>query len=284
MRACAKINLGLNVTERRNDGFHNIETVFLPVPLFDTLDISDNASPDIPCLLDITGDAIDCDKKKNLVVRAYDLLAQDFSLPNITITLNKRIPAGAGLGGGSSDAAATLRLLNEHLSLGLTVKQTERYAAALGADCPFFVRSQTAYAEGIGDKLYPIPGIRNKLCGMRLAIVKPPVSVSTREAYAAITPRRPARHCLDIVMQPVETWRDLLINDFEEPVFARHGELSEIKTTLYRLGAVYASMTGSGSAIYAFFPTSNSIGKLQLRRIFPECFATMVSIRRDAEI
>ncbi|MCD8306541.1 MAG: 4-(cytidine 5'-diphospho)-2-C-methyl-D-erythritol kinase [Prevotella sp.] len=284
MRACAKINLGLNVVERRNDGFHNIETVFLPVPLFDTLDIGDDASPGIPCLLDITGDAIDCDKKKNLVVRAYDLLAQDFSLPKVTVTLNKRIPAGAGLGGGSSDAAATLRLLNEHLSLGLTVKQTERYAAALGADCPFFVRSQTAYAEGIGDKLYVIPGIRNKLCGLRMAIVKPPVSVSTREAYAAITPRRPARHCLDIVMQPVETWRDLLINDFEEPVFARHGELSEIKTTLYRLGAVYASMTGSGSAIYAFFPTSSSIGKLQLRRIFPECFATMVSIRRDAEI
>ncbi len=284
MRACAKINLGLNVTERRNDGFHNIETVFLPVPLFDTLDIGDNASPDTPCLLDITGDAIDCDKKKNLVVRAYDLLAQDFSLPHITLTLNKHIPAGAGLGGGSSDAAATLRLLNEHLSLGLTLKQIERYAAALGADCPFFVRSQTAYAEGIGDKLYVIPGIRNKLCGLRLAIVKPPVAVSTREAYAAITPRRPGRHCLDIVMQPVEMWRDLLINDFEEPVFARHGELLEIKTTLYRLGAVYASMTGSGSAIYAFFPTGCNIGKLQLRRIFPECFATVVSIRRDAEI
>ncbi len=284
-RACAKINLGLNVVERRIDGYHNIETVFFPIPLFDTLALAEQTAPaDIACRLELTGAGIDCDNRKNLVVRAYNLLAQDFPLPPVAIALNKRIPTGAGLGGGSSNAAATLRLLNEHFALGLTTRQTERYAAALGADCAFFVKSQAAYAEGIGDKLYVIPGIRNKLTGLRLAVVKPPIAVSTREAYSAITPRRPQRNCLDIIMQPVETWRERLVNDFEQPLFSRYTELHEIKTTLYRLGAIYAAMTGSGSAIYAFFPGDAAIGKLQLRRIFPECFAALVSIRPDVEI
>lgn len=282
LRACAKINLGLSVVNRREDGYHDIETVFFPIPLFDKLGIEEQSEPyPYPCQLVITGDNIDCDDQNNLVVKAYNLLLQDFPLRPIRILLDKHIPSQAGLGGGSSDAANTLKLLNDYFSLRLSTRRLERYAAMIGADCAFFIKSQTAYAEGIGDKLYAIPGIRNKLCGMKLAVVKPEICVSTHEAYAGVKPHYPAENCLKVVMQPIETWRGMLINDFEEHIFAKHAELSEIKAALYRRGALYAAMSGSGSAIYAFFPTDTTLSKLQLRHLFPECYTNLVSIKRE---
>ncbi len=285
IRACAKINLGLNVINRRTDGYHNIETVFFPIPLFDRLWVERQTEDyPYPCQLVVTGNSIDCDERNNLIVKAYDLLAKDFPLPRVRISIDKHIPSGAGLGGGSSDAANTVKLLNERFALGLSVKQMEHYASMSGADCAFFIKSQTAYAEGIGDKLYTIPGIRNKLCGMKLAVVKPEISISTHDAYAGVTPHYPAYNCLETVMQPIETWRDRLVNDFEESIFATHMELKEIKTTLYRMGAHYAAMSGSGSTIYAFFPCDTALNRLQLKHIFPECYSNLVSIKEEFNV
>ncbi len=284
-RACAKINLGLNVVSRRPDGYHNIETVFLPVPLYDTISL-ERQTEDYPrpCQLVVTGNSIDCDEKWNLVVRAYELLAGTYPLPRVRIHLDKRIPYGAGLGGGSSDAAATVKLLNEAFSLEMTTAQMERCASQLGADCAFFIKSQAAYADGIGDRLYVIPGIRNQLCGLRMAVVKPDISIPTYEAYAGVRPHFPEANCLEVVMQPVETWRDRLVNDFEETIFAKYVELREIKNTLYRMGALYASMTGSGSAIYAFFGPGTPLTRISLRRIFPECYTNLVSIKAEQTV
>ncbi len=289
MRACAKINLGLNVVSRRDDGYHNIETVFLPLPLYDTFTLEEQTAATTaaergvpPCQLVVSGERIDCDNQNNLVVRAYNLLSQAFSLPHVRIVLRKHIPMQAGLGGGSSDAAHTLLLLNEHYHLHLTTPQLERYAATLGADCAFFIQAKPAYAEGIGDKLYVIPGLRNQLVGMRVAIVKPAVNISTREAYAHVVPHHPARNCLETVMQPIATWRDTLVNDFEEYAISHHIALREIRNTLYRMGAVYVAMTGSGSAMYAFLPPQTTLTKLQLRRTFPECYTTLLTMRDEA--
>lgn len=272
---CAKINLGLNVVRRRHDGYHDLETVFFPVPIFDELrvEVQTEEYP-YPCQLTVTGDTIECEEQKNLIVKAYELIAQHYTLPRVHVYLDKHIPSQAGMGGGSSDAAFMIKLLNEQFSLGMNDKEMERYAASLGADCAFFIKGKPAYAEGIGDKLYPIPGIGYQLKKLSLAIVKPDVAISTKEAFARITPRTPAHNCVEIAMQPVEAWKKLLINDFEESVFQNHPELTEIKGTLYRMGALYASMSGSGSAMYAFFE-HGQITNRQLRRIFPECFTAV---------
>ncbi len=279
-RACAKINLGLNIVGRRDDGYHDIQTVFLPIPLFDTLQLERQAddSMETACHLAVDGNKLDCDPQKNLVVKAYNLLKEEYNLPRVRVTLVKRIPSQAGMGGGSSDAACMLRLLNEHFHLGLSSVRMERYAAQLGADCAVFVRSLPAYAEGIGDRLYHIPGIYNQLCDKKLAIVKPEANISTHEAYSHVRPHFPEVNALEMVMQPIETWREHLTNDFEDYAFKKYVALKEVKHTLYRLGAVYASMTGSGSAIYAFMPHDTSLTRLQLRRIFPECYTALLTL------
>lgn len=254
---CAKVNLGLNIVGKREDGFHNLETVFFPIPLTDALEIKrmDELFPsDVACDLKVTGNGVDCDEAKNLVVRAYDLLAADFELPRVHAHLCKRIPSEAGLGGGSSDAAAMIRLLDERFRLNIGMAEMERYAARLGADCAFFISSEPSFATGIGDELVPMPTLSARLEGWHMALVKPAVSVSTKEAYAAITPQQPARCCRDIVNQPVETWRDQLHNDFEAPIFARHPRLADIKQALYDAGATYAQMSGSGSTLFGLFP------------------------------
>lgn len=274
----AKINVGLNIVRRRSDGYHDLETVFLPVPLYDDLVIEEQTEEyPYPCQLTVIGDAIECEEQKNLVVKAYNMLAEDHPhLPHIHATLTKRIPSQAGMGGGSSDAAYMLLLLNSKFQLMLSQKELEAYAARLGADCAFFIKSQPAYAEGIGERLYPIPGIAKQIEDYQLAIVKPSIAISTREAFANVTPHLPERNCLDVVMQPMEAWRHWLKNDFEESLFPNYPELSEIKDTLYRLGAVYASMSGSGSAMYGFFP-KGTLTRLSLRKLFPECFTALIS-------
>lgn len=253
---CAKINLGLNIVSKRPDGYHNLETVFYPIPLTDALEIKymDEKFPsESPCDLKITGNDIDCNEEDNLVIKAYQLLAADFQLPRVHAHLVKRIPTQAGLGGGSSDAAYMIRLLDERFRLNIGIPEMERYAAKLGADCAFFITADPSYAEGIGDVLMPVDVPGAGLGGYYLAVVKPSVAVSTRDAYAAIVPKTPTKCCRDIVRQPIETWKDELVNDFEAPIFAMHPELAAIKQSLYDAGAVYAAMSGSGSALFGIF-------------------------------
>ena len=206
-----------------------------------------------PCDLKITGNDVDCNEEDNLVIKAYQLLAADFQLPRVHAHLVKRIPTQAGLGGGSSDAAYMIRLLDERFRLNIGIPEMERYAAKLGADCAFFITADPSYAEGIGDVLMPVDVPGAGLGGYYLAVVKPSVAVSTRDAYAAIVPKAPAKCCRDIVRQPIETWKEELVNDFEAPIFAMHPELAAIKQRLYDAGAVYAAMSGSGSALFGIF-------------------------------
>lgn len=250
----AKINLGLNVVEKRPDGYHNLQTVFYPVPIKDALEVHvmDEAFPsDYDCDLKVTNITIEGDEQRNLVVRAYQLLKQDFpTLPRIHSHLWKGIPTQAGMGGGSSDCAYMMLLLNQQFRLGLTDEQLIEYAAKLGADCAFFILSRPCYAEGIGEKLQPID---LSLSGYYIAVVRPDIPVPTKEAFSRIRPHYPVQNCRETVMQPVETWRDTLINDFEESVFAQHPEIGNIKQQLYDMGATYAAMSGSGSALFGLF-------------------------------
>ncbi|MBQ8657035.1 MAG: 4-(cytidine 5'-diphospho)-2-C-methyl-D-erythritol kinase [Prevotella sp.] len=247
----AKINLGLNVVSRRADGYHNLETVFYPVPLCDELEVMPAADAATDCELSTEGGELDCDPQQNLVVRAYELLKREFpTLPRVRAHLVKHIPSQAGLGGGSSDCTAMLCMLNQLFSLGLTDNELMQRAAKLGADCPFFVLSRPAYAEGIGEQLEAVPVELSKLY---LAIVKPPIPVPTREAFSLIHPHQPAKNCRTVVSQPVETWCEELVNDFEQSVFALHPEIGEVKQRLYDMGALYAAMSGSGSSLFALF-------------------------------
>ena len=264
-----KINLGLNVVERRPDGYHNLETVFYPVPICDALEVfpMDEAFPSpYDCDLKVTNIAIDGDEQKNLVVRAYNLLKQDFpTLPRIHAHLYKGIPTQAGMGGGSSDCGFMITLLNEQFHLGLSNEQMIAYAARLGADCAFFILNKPCYAEGIGEKLEPID---LDLSGWYLAVVRPAIPVPTKEAFSLITPQHPGVNCRDIVMQPVEAWRDTLTNDFEKSVFALHPEIGAIKDRLYDLGAVYAAMSGSGSSLFGLFREPVSLDEFNAEGTF----------------
>ena len=268
---CAKINLGLNITSKREDGYHNLETIFYPVPITDALEVKlmhDDFPSDESCDLKITGNAVDCDEKNNLVVKAYTLLAQDFKLPRVHTHLVKRIPMQAGLGGGSADGAFMIRLLDERFRLNMGIAEMERYASRLGSDCAFFITTEPSFATGRGEVLEPVNIAEQNLQGYYIAIVKPAIAVSTREAFQQIICRQPEHCCRDIVRQPVETWKTILTNDFEEPAFKQHPELADIKQRLYDLGAVYAQMSGSGSAFFGLFRTEPQ----QLKAAFPACY------------
>jgi len=258
----AKINLGLNIVSRRPDGYHDLQTVFYPIPLKDALELTmmDDSFPSaVDCDIKLTNIPVAGDERTNLVVRAYDLLKQDFPrLPRVHAHLWKGIPTQAGMGGGSSDGAHMLTLLSGMFGLGLSTEQLIAYAARLGADCPFFIVNRAAYAEGIGERLQPID---LDLSGYYIGVVRPDIPVSTREAFSLITPRWPARCCREVVMQPVETWQGQLVNDFEQSVFALHPEIGRIKEQLLQLGAVYAAMSGSGSAVFGLFREETEIGK-----------------------
>ena len=265
----AKINLGLNVVEKRLDGYHNLQTVFYPVPIMDALEIapmSEGFPSDVDCDLKVTNIHIEGDEQRNLVLRAYQLLKKDFpSLPRIHTHLWKGIPTQAGMGGGSSDCAYMIRLLNETFDLQLTNEQMQQYAAQLGADCAFFIESVPCYAEGIGEQLEPIS---LDLSGWYIGVVRPDIPVPTKEAFSRIHPHYPALNCREVVMQPVKTWRDNLINDFEESVFALHPEIGAVKEQLYKMGATYAAMSGSGSALFGLFKEEPD----GLRQAFPDMF------------
>ena len=265
----AKINLGLNVVEKRADGYHNLQTVFYPVPIMDALEIvpmSDGFPSDVDCDLKVTNITIEGDEQRNLVVRAYHLLKADYpELPRVHAHLWKGIPTQAGMGGGSSDCGYMIRLLNETFDMGLSSEQMQQYAARLGADCAFFIESSACYAEGIGERLQPID---LDLSGWHIGVVRPDIPVPTKEAFSRIHPHYPALNCRDVVKQPVETWRDRLTNDFEESVFVLHPEIGAVKEQLYKMGATYAAMSGSGSALFGLFKDEPDA----LRQTFPDMF------------
>lgn len=253
---CAKINLGLNIVSRRPDGYHNLQTVFLPIPLNDALEIKlmDEKFPSqLACDLKVSGNAVCCDEANNLIVRAYNLLASDFDMPRVHAHLYKHIPSEAGLGGGSSDAAFMIRLLDMRFRLNIGNAEMEHYALRLGADCPFFITAEPSYAEGVGEQLAPVKIADNCLKGYTLVVVKPDIAISTKEAFAHISPKEPEHCCRDIVAEPVDTWRGRLKNDFEDSVFPTYPRLKEIKDMLYNAGAAYAQMSGSGSSLFGIF-------------------------------
>lgn len=270
VQTCCKINLGLNIVERRPDGYHNLQTIFYPVPLYDELTIREEGEPSAPFMggedtLTLGGHPLEGDVRDNLVLRAVRLLRQEgFSVPPLHIDLKKVIPSGAGLGGGSSDAACMLRSVAELYDLPLTIEQMKGLVGKLGADCPFFINPRPLYAEGIGDVFTSVPLDLN---GWYLMLVKPEVHISTREAYAGVRPHQPTHSLMETAKLPVGEWEGRMVNDFEESVFASHPVLAEIKQELYHQGAVYASMSGSGSTIFGLFRS-----RPQCEAVFEEYF------------
>jgi len=246
----AKINLGLNILRKREDGYHELETIFYPIGLKDGLEFIENKKNKIN--FTSSGLALDIDQEENIVVKAYRLLAADHSLPGLDLHLHKVIPFGAGLGGGSSDAAFLLKGLNDHFELGLFVSQLKKYAVELGADCSFFLENKPAFACGIGEELQ---NIDFSLKGYFIVLVKPPFGVGTREAYAEIKPSLPKKSLLDSIKLSPDKWQDCIVNDFEASVFPHYPAIAEIKTKLIDHGAVYAAMSGSGSSVFGLFKT-----------------------------
>lgn len=244
----AKINLGLNILRKRDDGYHELETIFYPIGLKDGLEFIENKHNNIT--FSSSGLLLNIGSEENLVVKAYRLLAADFSLPGLDIHLHKVIPFGAGLGGGSADAVFLLKGLNDHFELGLTNSNLKLYAIKLGADCSFFLKNKPAFASGIGEKLQTIDFSLN---GYFMMLVKPPFGVGTKEAYAGIKPAIPKLSLLDSIQQSSDRWPDYIVNDFESSVFQLFPEIAEIKSKLLNHGAVYASMSGSGSSVFGLF-------------------------------
>jgi len=254
----AKINIGLNVVEKRVDGYHNIETVFYPIGLCDVLSVETSETCS-EYSFSSSGIKIDGDPVNNLIVKAFMLLKSEYEIPPVDITLVKQIPFGAGLGGGSSDAAFMLKSLNELFQLKASPKKLERLAAKLGADCPVFIRNKAVFATGIGNLFTPI---KLSLKGKFLLLVKPDIHVATPEAYSLVIPEVPEISLMELIQKPINEWKETIKNDFEKSVFSKYPVIEKIKNQLYEIGAVYASMSGSGSSVYGIFdsvPEKNNL-------------------------
>lgn len=260
----AKINLGLNILRKRDDGYHELETVFYPIGLQEGLEFVENKADRIN--LSGSGISLGIESEENIIVKAYRLLAADFPLPGLDIHLHKVIPFGAGLGGGSSDAAFLLKGLNTYFKLGLTSEQLKDYALKLGADCSFFIENLPAFATGIGEKLQTLDF---SLKGFFLVLVKPQFAVGTKEAYAGIKPTIPKMSLLDSIRQPLELWQGIIVNDFETSVLPIFPQIAHVKAKLLEIGAVYAAMSGSGSSVFGLFKEEPKIEPAE----FPaDCF------------
>jgi 4-diphosphocytidyl-2-C-methyl-D-erythritol kinase len=243
-----KINLGLNVIQKREDGFHNIESVFYPVNWCDVLEIIEVGTK--PFELTISGLDVKGDPEKNLCYKAWKLISLDFKLPNLSVYLHKVLPMGAGLGGGSSDAAFTLKMINELCNLGLSTEKLVEYAAQIGSDCAFFIHNKPMLATGKGEILAPLDV---NLSGHKIVIAMPNVSVGTAEAYSWIKPKSPINNLESVLKSSINSWNQNLVNDFEIPVIERFPIIGEIKETFKTSGAAYTSMSGSGAAVFALF-------------------------------
>ncbi|MBK0380865.1 4-(cytidine 5'-diphospho)-2-C-methyl-D-erythritol kinase [Mucilaginibacter segetis] len=252
----AKINIGLNITERRPDGYHNLETVFYPVKVYDVLEAieADELS------FEASGLGIPGDWHTNLCVKAYHLLKKDFDLPPIAIHLHKHIPIGAGLGGGSADAGFFIKLMNEKFRLNLTTDQMIDYARMLGADCAFFIESKPVFAFDKGDEFEPI---NLDLSAYKLALVMPDVHISTSEAYRGVKPMQVDDSLYEQVKMPLNNWKTHIRNDFERHIFLDHPVIRGVKAELYEQGAIYASMSGSGASVFGIFETTPDLERLQ---------------------
>lgn len=262
-----KINLGLRILCKRADGYHDLETVFYPLPLYDVLEIirdagygmldAGNNQKESFLQFSNSGFSINGNPDDNLCVKAYNLLKKDFpQLAGIQMHLHKAIPAGAGLGGGSADAAFALRLLNEKYNLNLSTDQLISYALQLGSDCAFFIIGKPCFATGRGEILEPTA---IDLSSYKFIIVNPVIHISTANAFSRITPALPTKSVKEIIQQPIETWKNELVNDFENPVFRQHSEIGAIKKKLYDGGALYASMSGTGSSVYGIFEKASGM-------------------------
>lgn len=246
-----KINLGLHILQKRKDGFHDLETIFYPIPLQDALEIIPIDTKDQELHFTASGLTIDTHFQNNICVKAYYLLKKDYpALPPIGMHLHKCIPMGAGLGGGSADGAFTLLLLNKRFNLGLTSAQLVNYALQLGSDCPFFIHNKPCFASGRGEKMIPL---NLDLSAYRFIVVNPGIHINTGWAFSQLTLNNTRSSLQEIIQLPVAQWKDRLVNDFENPIFAAHPEIKQIKEHFYQQGAIYASMTGSGSTVYALF-------------------------------
>jgi 4-diphosphocytidyl-2-C-methyl-D-erythritol kinase len=243
-----KINLGLYVLEKLPDGYHQLETAFYPVGLSDILEI--NTTSSVETMLNITGTEIHGAPSDNLCFRAWQILHAEYGIPAVEMHLHKIIPIGAGLGGGSSDAAFTLSMLNELFEIGIPLQKLDKLAARLGMDCPYFLLNAPALGQGKGDILTPLSV---ELKGMHIAILKPGIHISTSRAYASIKPHPQKYSIQELIQRPINEWKYILSNDFEEGIFDKYPVIAEIKQKLYQKGAVYASMSGSGSAVYGIF-------------------------------
>ena len=244
----AKINLGLHIIEKRPDGYHNIESVFIPVPINDALEITKNKNE--KTTFSSTGIKIPSDGKPNLIERAFSILQSKYPIPAVDIELIKNIPIGAGLGGGSSDAAACILILNKLFDLQLSEKEQINIASQLGADCPFFVKNKIMYVEGIGDEF---TDINLDLSNYHFVVIYPNIHVSTADAYKHVNPQKPSSNIRKILDKPIEKWKNELKNDFEISVFKQYPKIEKVKQELYDSGAIYASMSGSGSTVFGIF-------------------------------
>lgn len=262
----AKINIGLNIIEKRSDGFHNIESVFYPVALCDALEVVENMEESNQRIkftfsgIEIAGDADD-----NLCWYAYHLIAADYVLPNVKVHLHKYIPIGAGLGGGSADAAFFIHLLNDKFELGISWGEMHNYARQLGSDCSFFISNKPAFAEGKGDKY---ESVKLDLSSYYVALIYPNIHINTAKAYSGVIPKLPTRSLEnDLLNLPIEQWKKNIHNDFEDSIFIQYPELKKIKEQLYSTGAEYAALSGSGSTVYGIFNNKTDL-KSQFNNYF----------------
>ncbi len=252
----AKINIGLNITERRLDGYHNLETIFYPIKINDALEVVESDKLTFTSSgLEIPGDMDD-----NLCVKGYHLLKKDFDLPPVAIHLHKHIPIGAGLGGGSSDAAFFIKLMNQKFELSLSIAQQQDYARTLGADCAFFIENKPVFAFDKGDEF---ESIKLDLSAYHIVLVMPPVHVSTGEAYRGVQPAPVKESLYDLINEPVAKWKKFIKNDFEASIFKNHVTIRGVKAALYEAGALHASMSGSGASVFGIFEQQPDLSHLE---------------------
>lgn len=250
----AKINLGLNIINRRPDGYHSIETIFYPVPITDALEIIPSEKDSFSQI----GIPLDTTDENNLVIKALHKLREHHPVPPLEIHLLKAIPFGAGLGGGSADAAFMLKLVNSFCKLNISDEELGKIATTIGADCPFFIRNTPVFATGIGTIFSPV---ELSLKGYHFCLVKPDISVSTPKAYSMVTPKTPSVRLTEIIKYPIEKWKEFMVNDFEMSVFKQFPEIRNIKDFLYAAGAIYAAMSGSGSSVFGIFKEKTSLSE-----------------------
>lgn len=245
----AKINIGLNVLEKREDGYHTIESIFYPINWCDAIEaLTVKGNGEIK--INLLGTPIQGPLENNLCYKAFQLLNEKYTLPSVNLWLLKNIPMGAGLGGGSADAAFFLSQLNKLFALNLSIDELQTYATQIGSDCTFFIQNKPAFVNETGNIIHPIAFDLSKYY---ISVVYPSIHIETKNAYSLITPHKKPYSLKQAILSPIGDWKELIVNDFEEPLFKKYPQLSEIKNTLYKNGALYASMTGSGSAIYGIF-------------------------------